>query len=154
DAALAARAKASPGQTAGVAILKQTSQALRSRQAKDINEVEKACAAAPESDHATLQDCLTALAIFGRLDAAFRIADKLYPALVGIAAEQAEQRWLDEDVADTSILFAPWMAPLRQDRRIVAVFQRLGLIDYWRAGHRPDFCPAESQAVCRAIGQR
>jgi hypothetical protein len=42
---------------------------------------------------------------------------------------------------NTEGLFTPSAAPLRRDRRFMALANRLGLVDYWRAsGHWPDFC--------------
>jgi hypothetical protein len=41
------------------------------------------------------------------------------------------------------------MAPMRADPRIIDVFERIGLVAYWReTGNWPDFCETEPQSVC------
>lgn len=42
---------------------------------------------------------------------------------------------------------------MRIDPRFVSLAERVRLIDYWRAGHPPDFCKTEQAPVCEAIGQ-
>jgi hypothetical protein len=40
-----------------------------------------------------------------------------------------------------SLFFSPAGAALRRDRRIIPLFARQGLFDYWRStNHWPDFC--------------
>jgi DNA-binding winged helix-turn-helix (wHTH) protein/TolB-like protein len=47
------------------------------------------------------------------------------------------------------LLMSPVTAPLRRDPRIIDVFERIGLIDFWRTtGKWPDFCVSEPQSVC------
>mgnify|MGYP003546844450 CR=1 FL=1 len=60
-------------------------------------------------------------------------------------------RWLEAPAVawDPVVLFMPWTAKLREDARIVPVFERLGLLDYWRtSANWPDFCTSEPQSVC------
>ena len=39
------------------------------------------------------------------------------------------------------VLFRPWMAGIRRDRRFMLLANRLGLVRYWRtSGKWPDFC--------------
>ncbi len=133
-------------------LLSQIARALRTRQSKDIDEVETACAAVPVSDLETLDKCLSAMTILGRIDTAFAFADKLYPQLVGPTRKDTERLWLNAETGDLSTLFAPWMAPLRADPRAITIFERLGLADYWRtSGHWPDFCLTEPRSVCPAM---
>lgn len=43
--------------------------------------------------------------------------------------------------SDASLLFRPWMAPIRRDPRFMVLAKRLGLVDYWqKSGQWPDFC--------------
>jgi hypothetical protein len=52
-------------------------------------------------------------------------------------------------------LYASWAKTLREDPRIVDVFERLGLLDYWRAsGNWPDFCQTEPDSVCKKMKSR
>jgi tetratricopeptide (TPR) repeat protein len=52
---------------------------------------------------------------------------------------------------DRSILFRPWMAPIRRDPRFMVLAKRLGLVDYWlKSGQWPDFCAdAQLKYDCR-----
>ena len=40
----------------------------------------------------------------------------------------------------TGLLFDPTMKSFRADPRFMPLARRLGLVDYWRQGHWPDFC--------------
>ena len=40
----------------------------------------------------------------------------------------------------TALLFDPAMKGFRADPRFIPLARRLGLVDYWRQGHWPDFC--------------
>ena len=51
----------------------------------------------------------------------------------------------------TMFFFYPEMKAFRQDRRFIALAERLGLIDYWKkTGNWPDFCEVEGCAALRA----
>ena len=88
-----------------------------------------------------------------RPDISFDAANFLLPRIHD--SPDGEDAWLmlaepDAD-AHAQELFMPWMAPMRADPRIIPVFERLGLLDYWRdSGNWPDFCANEITAehVC------
>jgi DNA-binding winged helix-turn-helix (wHTH) protein/tetratricopeptide (TPR) repeat protein len=64
-------------------------------------------------------------------------------------------RYLQSPFADTSVLFTEPTAPLRHDRRFMALAREAGLAGYWRAsGHWPDFCGARDLPYdCRREGR-
>jgi tetratricopeptide (TPR) repeat protein len=44
-------------------------------------------------------------------------------------------------IGSSLVLFRPWLADARRDRRFMIVARRLGLVSYWqKSGHWPDFC--------------
>ncbi|MFL6731538.1 MAG: TIR domain-containing protein [Sphingomicrobium sp.] len=116
---------------------------------KALPNIQQACAAPPEPD-ATL--CMLALARFGDLDAAFRLADRLYPSVVGRTRSDEDRIWLDRpDEYPSSFLASPAAAPLRADPRYVALAQRVGLFAYWRNGRLPDFCRTNAEPICSRL---
>ena len=54
---------------------------------------------------------------------------------------------------DTSLMFDPALAPLRNQPRWTAILSQLGLIDYWRSSHKPpEFCKAaNAPALCKTL---
>lgn len=109
-----------------------------------------ACAAAPDFWHDRL--CLIALARIGDLDAAFAIADRMYPARIGRSARETERIWLDQpDPESTEFIVSPAAAPLRRDPRFLGLARRVGQLDYWRSGRRPDFCRKPAEPICSQL---
>ena len=80
------------------------------------------------------EQTIVALAQLGDADTAFREAERVYP-LAYLRPTNPWATW------QTSLLFNPKAAALRQDPRFMVLAKRLGLLDYWRtSGHWPDFC--------------
>jgi TolB-like protein len=97
-----------------------------------------------------LGDAILALTRLGNLDAAFQVGADA-SALKRIRAIPA---YFSQIAANN--LFAPAAAPLRQDRRFMALAARLGLADYWRSsGNWPDFCDEPGLPYdCKAEAER
>lgn len=78
---------------------------------------------------------------------ALGVADR--PAAAAVAAE----RWLDRAPLDTSLLFEPSFARIRQMPVFSGLLERRGLVAYWRATKtRPDFCAgANAPPVCSSL---
>jgi DNA-binding winged helix-turn-helix (wHTH) protein/TolB-like protein len=94
--------------------------------------------------------CMLAFAMVGDNDDAFALADKQFPDRVGRTSADQERMFLDSPwVVDTDIVTGPAAAPMRRDRRYLALAQRVGLLSYWRRGTLPDFCrPPRPEPVC------
>ncbi len=122
------------------------------REARRADDVEEQCASqAIRQDETASLYCLSALAALGRTDAAFGVLDILFPEIRPQPGEDPDTRWLEAPAVawDPVVLYMPWTATLREDERIVPVFERLGLLDYWRtSANWPDFCTSETQSVC------
>ena len=99
--------------------------------------------------------CMIGLTRFGDLDAAFAIADRVYPRLRGRTPAEEEKLWLENpDAGPLSLLSSPAAAPLRRDPRFLVIAERVGLLDYWRRGRLPDFCKGHSEPVCSKFSNR
>lgn len=97
-------------------------------------------------------ECMLGFAKVGDLDAAYGLADKLYPKRVGRTAQEEEQLWLDNpDPMPLELVTSPAAADLRRDPRYVALARRTGLLAYWRTGRRPDFCATKPEPVCASL---
>ncbi len=126
--------------------------ARRTPTAGNIRAVADHCAlpATRRADTALLY-CFSALTVLGRVDAAFIVAETLFPELRPQPGDDPETpRWLaaPEVAWEPIVLYMPWTAKLRTDPRVIGVFDRLGLLDYWRAsGEWPDFCEIEPAAA-------
>jgi adenylate cyclase len=92
--------------------------------------------------------CMLALAKFGDLDGAFTLAERLYPSRLGRTPAEQERIWLDNPAAPVAFLTGAGAAALRKDTRYIALAQRVGLLDYWRSGRRPDFCRGRGEPIC------
>ena len=81
---------------------------------------------------------LQALPEFGRVD-----------DLYALVAHWPTDRTL---LRSTELLFAPWNANFRRDRRFIGFARRLGLVTYWQAsGKWPDFCSEpDTSYSCKA----
>lgn len=126
---------------------------VRALKAKSIAPARKAC---PETDAYFLNlRCMVAFAILGDQDAAYAIADKLYPRRVGRTPAETERIWLEEpEAAAPEFITSPAAAPLRRDPRYLQLAQRVGLLDYWRTGRRPDFCRKQPEPICAQLLNR
>jgi tetratricopeptide (TPR) repeat protein len=70
---------------------------------------------------------IQALGTFGRVDEAYRAAQS------GVT--------IDSMFVSTDVLFRPFMRPIRNDSRFIALSARLGLLQFWeKNGIWPDFC--------------
>jgi DNA-binding winged helix-turn-helix (wHTH) protein/tetratricopeptide (TPR) repeat protein len=110
----------------------------------------KACTSEPV-DKSMRLTCLSAGAQLGRLDIAFAAAGSLLPDVRATLSDPQDEAWLATPTAtqDALFLFTPWTASLRADERIIPVFERLGILEYWReTGAWPDFCETEPDSVC------
>jgi TolB-like protein/tetratricopeptide (TPR) repeat protein len=110
-----------------------------------------ACAAPKEAEMAP---CLLGLARIGDLDAAFGLADRIYPSRRGRTPAEEERIWLDNpDTMPTMFLTSPAAVPLRRDPRYLALAERVGLLEYWRSGRLPDFCTIQHEPVCAKLAR-
>lgn len=96
--------------------------------------------------------CLVGLTKLGDIDGAMIIADRLYPVLLGNDSAEEDKLFLARPQRlGTGVLSSPALAPLRQDSRFVSVAERVGLLQYWRQVHLPDFCTLRREPVCRLL---
>jgi hypothetical protein len=96
--------------------------------ASNVEGVIDAFRAESQKDPYNRNKLLLALGLFGRFDEVYQLlSDPSFQPFV-----------------DASILFRPEFAPVRADRRFMAVAVRAGLVHYWRrSGNWPDFCGTE-----------
>jgi hypothetical protein len=121
--------------------------------AKSASAVRGACANQPPDNQPL---CMLAFATVGDLDAAFHLADQLYPSRRGRTPSDEERIWLDNpNPMPLGIITAAAAAPLRRDPRYVPLAARVGLVEYWRSGRPPDFCRApKPEPICRSLLKR
>jgi hypothetical protein len=94
--------------------------------------------------------CFIALAVLGRLDDAFRLADRFYPDQRGATPQMRARRPGFE--IPPAYLSVRELAPLRADARFLNVVERIGLLNYWKSSHHaPDFCMTERTPVCALL---
>jgi Tfp pilus assembly protein PilF len=75
-------------------------------------------------------------AVLGDVDTAFRLSDQFTPGY--------------PMTGDTSFMFSPLTASMRNDRRFFVLARRFGLAQFWRTtGRWPDFCESARMAECR-----
>ena len=99
--------------------------------------------------------CMLAFARLGDLDAAFALADRLYPSRRGRTAADEERIWLDAPDSNPVVyLTAPVAAPMRRDPRFIALAERVGLLEYWRSGRAPDWCRDSPEEICSRLRAR
>jgi len=94
----------------------------------NIDEAVEALKSRRSADTANYNEELLALALFGKVDIAYKLL-----------SDPSVQRSIDP-----AILFRPEFAGERADPRFMSIGARLGLVDYWRkSGRWPDFCTSE-----------
>lgn len=99
--------------------------------------------------------CLVALAQVGEIDGAFDLASGIFPPRIADSRVEEERIWLDDPSGPpTAYLASPALAPMRRDRRFVAVAERVGLLRYWRIGRLPDFCRGNPEPICGELAAR
>lgn len=125
--------------------------ALKMRTPEASAKVASICALQNARITGTVRLCLEATAALGMIDLAVELADEYLPSIVASKGVSADEAWMrSPDAASlVPVLYMPWMSKLRADPRIIAVFERMGLLDYWQDTRNwPDFCETEPQSVC------
>lgn len=113
---------ASPPSPAWVESHRELFLALESGDAASRNKIRREVLGTANVD---ARDGIYRLALLGFVDDAFAVADHYSPSAT----------------SSPQFLFEPEMAPLRDDRRFMALANRFGLVGYWRrSGQWPDFC--------------
>jgi DNA-binding winged helix-turn-helix (wHTH) protein/TolB-like protein len=132
--------------------IRQMLRALESRRTADADVAVEGCRRGWVSTQTTTA-CLVGLSSLGRLDDAFALAAANYSDIRAPTAALEDEKWLRREgvVSDTTVLYRAELAPMRADPRFIALAERIRLLDYWRAGHPPDFCETERVPVCDAI---
>jgi TolB-like protein len=151
--------QAPPGSAAaaslGIAVERALIDARRSGREADMEEVARLCSSVADEvlKHPPASACLFAGGVLGRPNISIAAAEFLLPRIHN--SPDGEDAWLllSEPDGDSHAneLFMPWMVPVRADPRIIDVFERMGLLDYWKStGKWPDFCETEiaAQRVC------
>ncbi len=129
--------------------------ALESRNPEDVAAAAEDCSI-PESLRASSWwNCLGAMSALGRMNEAFVLIDSGLPRMTAATAEERDALFLDRPYIVPQVrgrLFLASSSALREDPRIIDVFERLGLLDYWRtSGQWPDFCETEPKSVCAGM---
>jgi DNA-binding winged helix-turn-helix (wHTH) protein/TolB-like protein len=128
--------------------------AHRTRAPSDIDRAKAECAADSLSREIAIAACLTGLSAIGELDAAFSLAERFYPGRSsGNAAEASFVRTGGKGYS-RMFLFGDAAAPMRSDRRFVAIADRTGMLEYWIGRRQPDFCASEPVPICARIRPR
>ena len=128
---------------------KKPNPVLQAISRKSMPAIRAACSAAKDFDGNV---CMLALARFGDPDAAFSLADRLYPPRHGRTAADDEGIWLNNpDTNDVAFLASSAASPMRRDLRFLRLADRTGLLNYWRRVRLPDFCMKAPESVCARI---
>jgi DNA-binding winged helix-turn-helix (wHTH) protein/TolB-like protein/tetratricopeptide (TPR) repeat protein len=131
--------------------------AIQSHAAADIATVETQCDDPTRLARFAGRTCLQALAVLGQTDAFFRLAPAYFPEQRAATAQQRDALWIANPRMHhyMRVLFRKDAQAIRADERFIAIAERTGLLDYWRAsGKQPDFCRHEAAPVCARIGER
>jgi TolB-like protein len=126
--------------------------ALDSRSPADMDAAVQACTGKPVNAQTNVI-CLVGLTQLGRLDDVFAFASANYSDQRAATTELEDELWLrrERGFLDTLVLYRAELAPMRADPHFVTLAERIRLLDYWRAGHAPDFCASERAPVCTTI---
>jgi DNA-binding winged helix-turn-helix (wHTH) protein/TolB-like protein len=136
----------------GVPVYSHIAVALHYHRRPDRDAVAQDCANPGGRGAEMIRTCFMALVALERLDDAFRLAAIVYPDQRGSTPEIRQQRWFQNPTMPAAYLFIPQTAALRADPRFRDVVERIGLLQYWRASHRPpDFCATEKVPVCNLL---
>ncbi|HEY1878035.1 MAG TPA: hypothetical protein VGG66_11220, partial [Rhizomicrobium sp.] len=124
--------------------------ALHYRRPQDIRAVVDDCKRFDDLSAEARRTCFVALIVLGRLDDAFRLADRFYPDQRGATLQARELR--SGFAIPPAYLSVREAAPLRADARYRDVVERIGLLNYWKSSHHaPDFCMTERAPVCALL---
>jgi DNA-binding winged helix-turn-helix (wHTH) protein/TolB-like protein len=134
---------------ATLALWRDIARALRRHKAADIAAVSRDCREPGDN----WWSCMVTFSMLGRLDDAYRIADRIYIDQRGSTPDAIMQKWLaNDELQSTRYLFIPATAAMRRDPRFRELVDRVGLLPYWsKVEHAPDFCAAETIPVCRLL---
>jgi hypothetical protein len=120
------------------------------RLARDLGSLQKLCRNSKGAYTDAL--CMIALAQLGDMDAAYAIADRIYPPRLRPTRHEQERNWLNEPQRfPLAFITGPSAAALRRDPRYLNLARRTGLLSYWRAGRLPDFCKVAREPICKLI---
>ncbi len=129
-------------------------QAFSTRSPDDIERMEAACADPTRVPRERARFCLHALVLLDRIDTFFALAPRYFPDQRGTTSAERDALWMADARASTNarVLFRSDTPEIRADERIIPIFERLGLIDYWRETRVwPDFCNSEPESVCSRL---
>ena len=123
--------------------------ALARRSASAIAAARSACLEAAGKAPGLAAHSVMILSGLGEVDPAFEVANGflLSRGRIVMRAQPASRRtWVgDPGWKWTQWLFTPPVAPMRADRRFLALCDGIGLVDYWRSrGVRPDYQLAQA----------
>jgi TolB-like protein len=123
---------------------------------KSAAAVRQACQHAENFENFTFTiRCMLVPAQLGDQDAAYAIAEKLFPPRVGRTPAETERIWLDDPEGPPfEMITAPAAAPMRRDPRYFKLVERTGLLAYWRSGRPPDFCRKQPEPICARLLKR
>src|SRR5882672_5191349 len=132
--------------------IRQILRALASRNLGDIDAAVKGCFGEWVNNETTWV-CLLGMSELGRLDDTYHLASMAYPDIRAATPQLEDEQWLrrEKPFFFTTVLYRAEWAAMRADTRFIALVERIGLLDYWRAGHPPDFCEFERVPVCEAL---
>lgn len=130
--------------------------ARRDRRPEDVAAAVSGFEALSRTGTVPAMTAIQAICMLDQGPRALAIADALYrptaPQAQG-AGVTMTQSYSAGGEAETGLLFARLMAPLRRQPGFRAILERVGLVDYWRtAGVTPDFCSEPGLGrSCRAM---
>ncbi|MGK6320400.1 winged helix-turn-helix domain-containing protein [Sphingomonas sp. DT-204] len=127
--------------------------AHRTRAPADIDRARSECDGDRLFREPAIAACLTGLSAIGDLDAAFALAERIYPERSRRSLAEAEESFVRTggNGYSRAFLFGDAAAPMRSDPRFIAIAERTGMLDYWIARRQPDFCTREPAPVCARI---
>jgi DNA-binding winged helix-turn-helix (wHTH) protein/tetratricopeptide (TPR) repeat protein len=126
--------------------------ALETRAPSDIADAATGCSDIVRLRASGVWYCMAAMSALDRRDEAFAlIADA--PRVTANTPAEHDSAFLESphivSPAVSARLFLASSTALREDPRIIEIFERFGLLDYWRtSGKWPDFCETEPKSVC------